>query len=136
HAATPLLLVGAPVPERRARRVGAGARGSRSLAGAGGGALAAARVHNLDATAGRAAALARRVRRLARPPLVRRGLAASGAPRSRARLLLRDRLPPLVARLPGGSAEAPRRRQGRLSLRRLRARKSTRARARAPPELN
>src|SRR5437868_2609822 len=124
----------APAPERRAGGVGAGASLSRPLPRARGPADAAGGPARADEPVRRAAGLARGLLRLAPAVAVRRGAAAPGlAPARRARELPPRRLPRLVAGAPGRTAGAEPGREGRLPLRRLRAREPARPAARAPP---
>src|SRR2546423_2546057 len=124
----------APAPERRARGVGTGAPRRRPLPPARRAAHAPGGRARADEPFRRAADLARRLLRMAPAVAVRHRAPAPGlAPARRARELPPRRLPRLVAGAPGRAAGAEPGREGRLPLRRLRAREPARTAARAPP---
>src|SRR5581483_1155406 len=117
-------------PERDPRRVGAAARGARNLDDDGGCGGTSFVLAGADAAGRRAAALAHELLRLARAARLRRRASSSElADPRRARVLLRDGDPRLVAARAGSAAAAVERPAGGIRVRGVRPLGA----ARAPP---
>src|SRR5439155_11245947 len=126
---------GAPAPERRPRRVGAGALRAWARPARRGAAHRERRAPRADASGDRASALACDVLRVARAARVRRRARAPDlAPPSRAPLVPRSGSAALVAGRAGGAAPALVRSEVPVRVRRLRPREPPRAPPRAPSE--
>src|SRR5579884_2672423 len=126
---------GAPAAERDPRRVGAHARGAGHLAADGRSGRTCPRVEGRGPSRRRAAALARRLLRVARAPGLRlRARAPVVADPPRACVLLRHRAPRLVAASAGRPAPTGVRQACGLRVLGVRPRLAARPAARAPPE--
>ena len=135
HALNALPALCAPAPERRSRRVGAGALRARPTARAGRRGRQETHRQVPDAPVRVPPTLDRHVLRLARPCRLRRGTPAPVEPDPRrARVLLRDRLPLLVAGASERAASAHPRQPRDLPVCGFRARQPARPAARADPD--